>query len=178
MFGGPKVLAPADFEQQINNQYGAQAKAILDAHPHANETEAARAARHVRNESTFFWNAWAWERQQSSHGKGKVYGYFYNNHAPEAEGSGHGSDVPFAFQTLAGRKGVTEADLKLSDMISSYYVNFAITGDPNGKGLPQWPAFTNANQSVMVFDAAPSARPYPMLDKVKLYDAYYNIKGK
>jgi para-nitrobenzyl esterase len=173
VFGGPKTLAPADFEKQITSEYGAQAQAILNAHPHANEAEAAKAARHVRNESSFDWNAWTWARQQAAHGKGKVYSYFYNNHAPEAEGSGHGSDVPFAFQTLAGRKGVTDADYKLSDQISSYYVNFAITGDPNGKGLPQWPAFTDANQSVMVFDAAPSARPYPMLDKVKLFNAVY-----
>jgi para-nitrobenzyl esterase len=37
-------------------------------------------------------------------------------------------------------------------------VNFAVTGDPNGKGLPQWPAFTDTNQQVMVFAAAPGAR--------------------
>ena len=177
-FGGPKTLAPADFENQITAQYGAQASAILSTHPHANEAEAARAARHVRNESSFDWNAWTWARQQSTHGKGKVYSYFFNNHAPEAEGSGHGSDVPFAFQTLAGRRGVTDADKSLSNQISSYYVNFATTGDPNGKGLPQWPAFTNANQSVMVFDAAPSARPYPMLEKVKVYDAFYERNRK
>ena len=178
VFGGPKTLAPTEFEQQINTQYGPQAKAILDAHPHANDADAARAARHVRNETTFFWNAWTWEREQSAKGKNKVYGYYYNNHAPEAEGSGHGSDVPFAFQTLAGRKGVGEADLKLSDLISSYYVNFAVTGDPNGKGLPQWPAFTSANNSVMVFDATPGARTYPMLDKVKLFDAYFDRSRK
>src|SRR5205814_1589555 len=42
-FGGAKSLAPAAFEQQIDTQYGAQAKAVLDAHPHANEADAARA---------------------------------------------------------------------------------------------------------------------------------------
>jgi len=59
-------------------------------------------------------------------------------------------------------------------MISSYYVNFATTGDPNGKGLPQWPAFTDKNQQVMVFDAAPSARTYPVLENVKVFDPYFD----
>lgn len=48
-----------------------------------------------------------------------------------------------------------------------------MTGDPNGKGLPEWPAFTEKNQQVMVFDAAPSARPYPVLDKVKVFDPFF-----
>jgi para-nitrobenzyl esterase len=127
----------------------------------------------VRNDTSFAWNAWTWARQQSAQGKGKVYSYYYNNHGPQAEGSGHGSDVPFAFQTLATRRAPSPEDLALSDMISSYYVNFAVTGDPNGKGLPRWPAFTDKNQQVMVFDAAPSARTYPVLEQVKLYDPYF-----
>jgi para-nitrobenzyl esterase len=81
--------------------------------------------------------------------------------------------VPFAFQTLAGRRTPSRDDLALSDMISSYYVNFAKTGDPNGKGLPPWPAFTDRNQLVMVFDAAPGARTYPALERVKLFDPYF-----
>jgi para-nitrobenzyl esterase len=125
----------------------------------------------VRNDTSFAWNAWTWWREQSKQGKGKAYGYYYNNHAPTAEGSGHGSDVSFAFQTL--RQPSSDADRALSDMISSYYVNFAKTGDPNGKGLPQWPAFTDKNQQVMVLDAKPSARTYPALDKVKVYDPYF-----
>ena len=103
-----------------------------------------------------------------------MFSYYYNNHGPQAEGSGHGSDVPFAFQTLAGRRTPSKEDLALSDMISSYYVNFATTGDPNGKGLPQWPAFTDKNQQVMVFDAAPSARTYPVLENVKVFDPYFD----
>jgi para-nitrobenzyl esterase len=172
-FGGPKSLAPADFEKQIRTQFGAQAQSVLDAYPHATEADAVKATRHVRNDTSFAWNAWAWARQQSQHGKGKVYSYYFDTHAPEAEGSGHGSDVPFAFQTLAGRRTPSAQDLALSDQISSYYVNFAKTGDPNGKGLPQWPAFTEQNPQVMVFKGTPAAGVYPALAKVKLFDPYF-----
>jgi para-nitrobenzyl esterase len=147
----------------------------LKAYPHATDAEAVRAARHLRNDTSFAWNMWTWAREQSKQGKGKVFSYYYNNHGPQAEGSGHGSDVPFAFQTLVGgRRTPSPGDLALSNMISSYYVNFAITGDPNGKGLPPWPAFTDTNQQVMVFDAAPSARTYPALENVKVFDSYFD----
>jgi para-nitrobenzyl esterase len=172
-FGGNQSVTPADFEKQIRAQFGAQADAILKAYPHATDAEAVRAARHVRNDTSFAWNMWTWAREQSKKGTGKVFSYYYNNHGPQAEGSGHGSDVPFAFQTLAGRRTPSAEDRALSDMISSYYVNFAKTGDPNGKGLPPWPAFTDRNQLVMVFDAAPGARTYPALERVKLFDPYF-----
>jgi para-nitrobenzyl esterase len=172
-FGRSQAVTPAAFEKQVKEQFGAQAEAILRVYPHATDAEAARATRHLRNDTSFAWNMWTWAREQSKRGKGKVFSYYYNNHGPQAEGSGHGSDVPFAFQTLAGRRTPSQEDRALSDMISSYYVNFAVTGDPNGKGLPQWPAFTDKNQQVMVFDAAPSARTYPVLDTVKVFDPYF-----
>jgi para-nitrobenzyl esterase len=173
-FGGGQPVTPAAFEKQVNDQFGAQAEAILKAYPHATDAEAVRAARHLRNDTSFAWNMWTWAREQSKQGKGKVFSYYYNNHGPQAEGSGHGSDVPFAFQTLAGRRTPSREDQALSDTISSYYVNFAVTGDPNGKGLPQWPAFTDKNQEVMVFDAAPSARTYPAVENVKVFDPYFD----
>jgi para-nitrobenzyl esterase len=177
-FGGRGSVTPADFEAQTKAQFGAHAEAILKAYPHATDAEAARAARHLRNDTSFAWNMWTWAREQSKQGKGKVFSYYYNNHGPQAEGSGHGSDVPFAFQTLAGRRTPSKEDLALSDTISSYYVNFATTGDPNGTGLPQWPAFTDKNQQVMVFDAAPSARTYPALENVKVFDPYFDSVRK
>lgn len=172
-FGGARAVTPAEFEKQMREQFGAQAPAVLAAYPHATDADAVRATRHVRNDTSFGWNMWTWARQQSAHGKGKVYSYYYDNHGPQAEGSGHGSDVPYPFQTLAGRQAPSKEDLALSGMISSYYVNFAVTGDPNGKGLPQWPAFTDKNQQVMVFDAKTSARNYPLLEKVKVLDTYF-----
>ena len=57
--------------------------------------------------------------------------------------------------------------------MSSYWVNFATSGDPSGPGLPEWPAFTEQEMSVMFFDKTPSARPMPHLEKLKAIDAYY-----
>jgi len=174
-FGGRgKSITAADFEKQIRSQYGPHADALLAVYPHATDTEAAKSSKGISRESTFSWSTWTWARMQSKQGKGRAFIYYYDYHAPEADGSGHGSDVPYAFQTLSGGRGGAPKpeDLKLSDRISSYWVNFAKTGDPNGPGLPKWPAFAENNQQAMVFDADSSARPVPNLDKLKAFDAY------
>jgi para-nitrobenzyl esterase len=173
-FGGRGKITADQFEKQIKSQYGPYADAILSVYPHSTDAEAAKSEKGISRESTFSWSTWTWARLQSEKGKGKAFEYYYDYHAPNVDGSGHGSDVPYAFQTLGpGPQGAPKpADLKLSEMISSYWVNFAKSGDPNGPGLPRWPAFTETNQQAMVFDAAPSARPVPNLDKLKAFDSY------
>jgi para-nitrobenzyl esterase len=173
-FRGRKSITAAQFEQQIKSQYGPHADAILSVYPHSTDAEAAKSSKEISRDSMFAWSTWTWARLQSEKGKGKAFEYYFDYHAPTADGAGHGSDVPHAFQTLAGgpQGAPKPEDLKLSDRISSYWVNFARSGDPNGPGLPEWPAFTAGDQKVMVFDAAPSARPVPNLDKLKAYDAY------
>jgi len=171
--GGRGNITPEAFEKQIKSQYGPQADAILSAYPHSTDAEAAKASRAVRQSSSA-WNTWTWARLQSRKGKGKAYEYLFDHvHTSPDLGSGHGSDVPYAFQTLGGRQDAPKPeDLKLSDMISSYWINFAKNGNPNGPGLPNWPAFAESDPKVMVFDATPGARPLPNLDKVKVFDAY------
>jgi len=173
-FGGRANITPAQFEQRTRSQYGPHADAILSVYPHATDAEAARSSTDLSRDSVFGWSTWTWARLQSEKGTGKAFQYYYDYHAPNAESSGHGSDVPYAFQTLGpGPQGAPKPeDVKLSDMISSYWVHFARSGDPNGPGLPVWPAFSESDQQAMVFDASPGARPVPNLDKLKAYDAY------
>ena len=52
-------------------------------------------------------------------------------------------------------------------------MNFAKTGDPNGVGLPAWPAFSVAAQNAMHFDTKSSARPVPNMTQIKALDAYF-----
>jgi para-nitrobenzyl esterase len=44
--------------------------------------------------------------------------------------------------------------------VSSYWVNFAKTGNPNGSALPDWPAFKVGDKSIM--QLAGEMKPIPL----------------
>ena len=73
-----------------------------------------------------------------------------------SRGSFHGVDIPLAFYTVdlrADWTGDTEEAWQLSDKMSSAWINFAKTGDPNVEGtLPKWEPYTAHNGATMYFD--------------------------
>jgi para-nitrobenzyl esterase len=57
--------------------------------------------------------------------------------------------------------------------MSSYWTNFAKTGDPTATGLTRWPAFTAASAQVMNLNDPSKAVPVPNLEKLQALDGYY-----
>jgi para-nitrobenzyl esterase len=119
---------------------------------------------------------------QSEKGKGKAYVYYFDVRTPQSpNGASHGAEIGYVFGYLSGPGGgpaglsgpPTPEAVAMSQLVSSYWVNFAKTGDPNGAGLPQWPAFTTNAQNAMIFDTKSSARPLPNLPQLKALDEYY-----
>jgi para-nitrobenzyl esterase len=113
---------------------------------------------------------------QSQKGSAKAFVYYFDHRTPSSpDGANHGDEVSYVFQNFRGPGSAPSAeDLALSDMIRSYWINFAATGNPNGSGLPNWPEFTEKEQKVFIFDRNPGAKPIPNLEKLKAYDSYYS----
>ncbi len=177
---GPSKTTVADFEKQIRATYGAHADAILAAYPHATDEEASRSNKYLRRDTSFEWNMWTWARLQSAHGKGKAWLYYFDRPtAQNPDGSGHGSEVALVFANedkRAGRAPWTDEDRALSKELQGYWVNFAKTLDPNGPGLPPWPAFGGADPRVMRLGKVNVAGPVPNLDKMTALDGWYQAE--
>jgi para-nitrobenzyl esterase len=92
---------------------------------------------------------------------------------PAKPGAFHGAELPYVFNHLDALKRPWQAwDRKLADVMSSYWVNFAKTGDPNGKGLASWPAYDENNEQVMQFADKVGAAPLPLKAVVDCLDPY------
>lgn len=93
----------------------------------------------------------------------------------------HAAEIVYAFDNLHA-PGVypdmrspqlalaSETDRALADMMSSYWVNFARTGNPNGNGLPNWGQFKDRNAPPHFLG---EIREWPGAETLNAYDAKY-----
>src|SRR5436190_11972673 len=91
-------------------------------------------------------------------GKAPVYMYRFQWYSPVSGGrlrAMHCMDIPFVFENVDLSKSVVGdgADrYALADKMSSAWVAFARTGNPNHKGLPKWEPFTADKRATMIFN--------------------------
>ena len=79
-------------------------------------------------------------------------------------GAGHATDIPYFFDTVKIKyaDGATAKDIGVGKAMSTYMVNFAKTGNPNGSGLPAWPRYARSSDGLM--DFAESGKPVALKD--------------
>jgi len=170
----------AAYQKQVKDGYSEYADKIFAAYPGDTEANALRSARDMSRDTLFAWPTWAWARLQSKTGKGKVYVYYFNHRPPYPNqpqfkdwGAAHGSEISYVFGNFTSAMPPGDTDKAVSEQLSTYWTNFAKTGKPNGSGLPNWPAFTDANQQAMELDDPSHAIPMPNLEKLKALDGYF-----
>ena len=161
-------------------RYGSFAESLIKAYP-AGTTTVPKTARDLARDAAFGWHTWIWARLQSQKGKSKAFYYYFDQHpdypadSPQADrGSPHGQDVAYVFQHLnASNPQITKTDQDISEAMATYWTNFAKNGNPSVKGVPEWPAFSDANPVVMYFNKTPHTGPVPSAESLKSLDAYF-----
>ncbi|MDH3651271.1 MAG: carboxylesterase family protein, partial [Saprospiraceae bacterium] len=96
-------------------------------------------------------------------------------------GAGHGSEVSYVFKNLNARWGVSEVsteDQEVARMMNTYWANFAKTGDPNGEGLPLWPAFQTKSSEIIEFqhDGSAVGKPDPRKMKLDVIEKAFKLR--
>ena len=176
----PAGRTPEDYIAGVERRFGSFSNGLLEAYP-LNENRIGRSARNLMRDAAFGWHTWSWARLQSRNGKSDVYYYYFDQHPERAEdspqfdhGTPHGVDVPFVFMNLDRENPqTTESDLAISEIMGTYWTNFAKYGHPNGEGVPEWPAFSEENPVVMYLGPTAYLDKVPDEASLKVLDNYF-----
>ncbi len=172
----PGSSTQQEYLAQTHERFGNLADGYLKLHPAASdaEAEASRLAG-VRDEMGWHMRLWA---QMQTRIANQAYLYYFTRVPPSApgqvsRGATHTAEIRYMFNNLDDHTPWTDVDRKLADMMSTYWVNFAATGDPNGKGLPAWLPYGGQHQQPMVLGDQSGVGPGIDGNVLAFFDQFY-----
>ncbi|ARK13392.1 carboxylesterase family protein [Fibrella sp. ES10-3-2-2] len=166
-FGPPKNAA--DYKRQIRQQYGADAETLLRYYPGETDAQAAASQNNLSRDQIFGAQNFGWANLESQQGR-NVYVYRFTRKLPATGdyaryGAFHTGEVAYAYDNLQfidhQLRPLNATDDALAKTMSAYWVNFIKTGNPDGKGVPHWPAYRVADKQIMTLGDKVQAQSIP-----------------
>jgi para-nitrobenzyl esterase len=154
---GPPVKIEI-FKEQIQKRFGDMAAFFFKAYPVETEEQSAHSQMAYGRDEIFGFQDYTWAKLQTRTGKAKVFIYNFNRklpaNTPETQfGAFHSGEIVYAYNNLHTlHRPWEKIDYSIAEMMSSYWTNFAKTGNPNGKDLPTWNEYQANNEQVMAID--------------------------
>ena len=179
----PGNITAEDYQKTIKDIFGSWADEALKYYPGATNDEAWHGFGDAFRDMGFAWPSYAWASLQNKTGKSPAYAAYLAQPStmsfsqdPRRRGVAHADDIMYlnGHFLLQGEKYPAES--AVAEIIQQYWVNFAKTCNPNGKGLPYWPAFDDAKPTTMQFSNGASLIMRPNREQVDFVDRYYRAK--
>jgi para-nitrobenzyl esterase len=176
------------FAAEVRKRFGDRADDVLKAYAAANDAEAIESAAALASDSFIGYSTWKWIETHLETARVPVYRYSFDRKIPVEPGhtvngvpatsrdigARHAGEIEYVFGALAlslPKVPWEPVDKKLSDAMTSYWANFARTGDPNGPGLPAWPRYEAGNRRVLHLDDTIRAAPDTTRARYEVLDA-------
>ncbi|QKG58059.1 carboxylesterase family protein [Hymenobacter sp. BRD128] len=184
---GPAAPTAENYRAALQKLYGEQAADIERLYPAATDAQAEQAATDLAGDRFIAYSTWKLADAQIQTGGQPVYRYLYArprpamtpemgnatanlaggvtkgtgaaSPAPPAKGAVHSAEIEYALGNLPTNKvfAWTPDDYKVSKTMQGYFVNFIKTGNPNGAGLPTWPAASQQGGQFLRLDVTTQA---------------------
>jgi para-nitrobenzyl esterase len=171
-YGSPE---PEMLQRLIADHYGRSAAHFASFYPASTAEQRAESNCQVRRDSGAG-DIYDWAVRRG--GMPAIYAYQWTHTEPGPQSNRwrafHSSEIPYVFQTLGAspERQFTAVDQALSQRISSYWLNFVRSGDPNGGGLPRWPKFELRSPQILSIGDRIVSRPLLPPDKMAAMRAF------
>jgi para-nitrobenzyl esterase len=168
------AMGVEELNRLVKEEFGDRGQTIIDAYrrdyPKANPFRLYA----IIAAASFRRPAFEQASRKAALGRAPAYSYIYSWRTPVLDnrpGSFHACEIAFTFDNAEicdHYSGGTPEAFALSKQISTAWVNFARTGNPNHDGLPHWPAYTSQQRATMYFDTPCAVRNDPEGEGLRL----------
>jgi para-nitrobenzyl esterase len=171
---GTGTKSKDDYIKKAKEQYGESAEEYLKIFPAGTDEELKESQTNVGMLSFAGLPA----HTLASKNKKATYLYYYTHVPPDKPGfpnygAFHTSEVPYVLHTLhMWKRPWTDYDYKLEENLTSYWVNFAKSGNPNGDGLADWKAYDKQSGNVLLIGDKIESSPALFKKEFDFLDKY------
>ncbi len=171
-------LKAAMFVAGVYQRYGAQADQMLKVYPAASDEQAVASFYSAYRDQAFGWEMRTWARATTATGHQPAYLYYFSRRPPGPQSAKlrafHAAEIAYVFGSFIWPFPWEDVDKKLSDAITSYWVNFAATGNPNGGELPKWPVYNAKDDQALELGDQIAVRAQINKAGLDFFDSYYH----
>ncbi|MCW3094127.1 MAG: carboxylesterase family protein [Ferruginibacter sp.] len=176
-----------NYVKKVKETYPKDFEEVLKLYPHGSVKEIESSATALAADRFIAYSTWKWFDLQRKNSNQPVYRYLYSKlrppladhnlapglaggtvkkdqntiKMPEPIGAPHACEIEYCMGNLPLVKEYawTEEDYKVSAIMQNYFANFIKSGNPNGAGLPNWPAAAkdDLHPDVMIIDTESKA---------------------
>jgi para-nitrobenzyl esterase len=196
---GPNEPSAENYAKALRTLYADRADEALKLYAGTTPDEVRQSATDLASDRFIAYSTWKWADLHGTTGGKPVYRYLYARPRPQtnagpAAGSGasaprppaargavHSAEIEYAMGNLATNKvfAWTPEDYKVSELMQGYFANFVKTGNPNGTGLPQWPAANSGGSAqFMRIDVDSRAESDKTRERYLFLDSIYQKPNK